>query len=272
MPATTSARRVSLGMVGDQTVAAIRPGTRPMPGNLRRFAFDRRLLPTPVAYFAIDVPDGKSGRRRFEQDEFPRPAITREKLAAFGLSARQNRWALATYAAVYLEDNIAVVERDLAAGKVQNLPAYLLAALREDYRPTEMRMTGAALGASETADQAQPTEDHALSIRSTEHLRTQFLAVCLQAALDRLNADEREALERAYVKRLEQGDSFEARLILGLYRKNSMNSKIVESHFRSFAREQLVGVLDEAEFAVYAAVQQGEAGKQPAPALQGSGA
>jgi hypothetical protein len=196
----------------------------------------------------------------------------REKLAAFGLSARQNRWALATYAAVYLEDNIAVVERDLAAGKVQNLPAYLLAALREDYRPTEMRMTGAALGASETADQAQPTEDHALSIRSTEHLRTQFLAVCLQAALDRLNADEREALERAYVKRLEQGDSFEARLILGLYRKNSMNSKIVESHFRSFAREQLVGVLDEAEFAVYAAVQQGEAGKQPAPALQGSGA
>lgn len=195
----------------------------------------------------------------------------REKLAAFGLSARQNRWALVTYAAAYLEDNIAVVERDLAAGKVQNLPAYLLAALREDYRPAEMRMTGTAIGAAETADQAQPIEGHGRSTLSTEHLRTQFLAVCLQAALDRLNADERGALECAYVKRLEQGDSFEARLILGLYRKNSMNSKIVESHFRSFAREQLVGILDEAEFAAYATVQQGEAGKQPAPALQGSG-
>ena len=61
-----------------------------MPGNLRRFAFDRRLLPTPVAYFAIDVPDGKSGRRRFEQDEFPRPAITREKLAALKPAFRKD--------------------------------------------------------------------------------------------------------------------------------------------------------------------------------------
>lgn len=30
----------------------------------------------------IDVPEGRSGTRRFEQDEFPRPTITREKLAS----------------------------------------------------------------------------------------------------------------------------------------------------------------------------------------------
>ena len=39
-------------MVGDHTVAPIRPGARPMPGNFRRFVFDRRLLPTPAAYYA----------------------------------------------------------------------------------------------------------------------------------------------------------------------------------------------------------------------------
>ncbi len=39
-------------MAGDRTRAATRPGTRPMPGNFRRFAFDRRLLPTPAAYYA----------------------------------------------------------------------------------------------------------------------------------------------------------------------------------------------------------------------------
>ena len=30
---------------------------------------------------AIDVPDGRGGQRRFERDEFPRPQVTREKLA-----------------------------------------------------------------------------------------------------------------------------------------------------------------------------------------------
>ena len=39
-------------MVGDHTLAAIRPGTRPMPGNFRPFGFYRRLLPTPAAYYA----------------------------------------------------------------------------------------------------------------------------------------------------------------------------------------------------------------------------
>ncbi len=45
----------------------------------------------------------------------------RDKLVTFGLNARQIRMALASHAPRYLEDNIAVVERDLAAGKVRNL-------------------------------------------------------------------------------------------------------------------------------------------------------
>ena len=39
-------------MVGDRTLAAIRPGARPMPGNFRRFLFNRRLLPKPADYYA----------------------------------------------------------------------------------------------------------------------------------------------------------------------------------------------------------------------------
>jgi len=182
----------------------------------------------------------------------------REKLATFGLSARQIRTALATHDPGYLEGNIAVAERDLAAGKVHNLPAYLLAALREDYRAVKALAPAAvkALAPAAVPDAAAPDRvdpDDAPEVRQ-ECLRTQFLTARLQAALDRLSEAERQALEADYVVRLEQGDGFEARLILGLYRKNGLRSKIVESHFRAFARAQLVGTDDPSEFAEYVAL------------------
>ncbi|MDS4069912.1 MAG: replication initiation protein [Candidatus Competibacter sp.] len=174
----------------------------------------------------------------------------REKLGACGLSARQIRMALATHELGYLEENIAVVERDLAAGKIHNLPAYLLAALREDYRSADARARRAA---PEPDRMANPIQDGEPPAISPERLRTQFVAARLQAALDRLTPAERELLERDYVGRLERGDGFESRLILGLYRKSGLNSRIVESHFRTFARERLIGEVDEAEFTAYAA-------------------
>lgn len=174
----------------------------------------------------------------------------RGKLAAFGLSARQIRTALASQEADYLEGNIAVVERDLAAGKIHNLPAYLLAALREDYRPVVPSRTRSA----EPAAPSDYAEDGESPTARQERLRTQFLAERLQVALDGLSQAGREALESDYVTRLERGNGFEARLILGLYQKSGMHSKIVESHFRAFARERLVGELDEAAFAAYASL------------------
>ncbi|MDG4553153.1 MAG: replication initiation protein [Candidatus Competibacter sp.] len=174
----------------------------------------------------------------------------RGKLVAFGLNARQIRMALASHAPAYLEDNIAVVERDLAAGKVHNLPAYLLAALREDYRPAAPRRLPEA-DAGPAGAVAEAGEPEAARL---ERLRTQFVAERLQVALERLNPAERVVLEREYIARLERGNGFEARLILGLYRKSGLNSKIVESHFRTFARERLVGVMDEREFTAYAAL------------------
>ena len=187
-----------------------------------------------------------------------RLARLREKLAVFGLSARQIRIALNGRDPAYLEDNIAVVERDLIAGKVHNLPAYLLAALREDYRTPALDEPDSAHAASGS----QP--DRAPAARLDEW-RTRFLTMRLQAALERLTPVERELLERDYVTRLGQGNGFEARLLLGLYRKNGLNSRMVESHFRAFARERLVGDLDETEFAAYVSQQVAESCPTPAP-------
>ena len=208
---------------------------------------------------AITMPEEAPAVIDKPEDRLERLEHLRERLAAFGLSARQVRMALATYEPGYLEDNIAVVERDLAAGKVHNLPAYLLAALRQDYRPVPPPSQTPSPEPSAVVDRAEETESPAAQ---QERLRTQFLAARLQAALDRLTQAERKALESDYVTRLEQGDGFEARLILGLYRKNGLHSKIVESHFRAFARERLVGALDEEEFATYASLQSQE-GREP---------
>ena len=175
----------------------------------------------------------------------------RGKLVAFGLNARQIRMALTSHAPSYLEDNIAVVERDLAAGKVRNLPAYLLAALREDYRPAAARRLPNPTGAPGSGGVGEEASEPAAA--RLERLRTQFVTEQLQTALERLRPAERAAMERDYIARLERGDGFEARLILGLYRKSGLNSKIVESHFRVFARERLVGAMDEEAFAAYAA-------------------
>ena len=189
------------------------------------------------------------------EDRLERQEHLRDKLAACGLSARQVRTALATHEQDYLEGNIAVVEQDLIAGKVHNLPAYLLAALREDYRPRAAAPRRMPSPEPAAADRAEETESP--TVRQ-ERSRTQFLAARLQAALDRLTPPEREALEADYVAYLERGDGFEARLLLGLYRKSGLHSKIVESHYRAFARERLVGPLDEAEFAAYASLREGE--------------
>ncbi len=175
----------------------------------------------------------------------------REKLQAFGLNSRQIRMALSSYEPAYVEGNIAVVEQDLAAGKVQNLPAYMLAALRHDYRPvsTQTRLVPVS------PPKMPPVTDTPKEspVARQERLRIQFQSERLETALNRLTPDERRALEQDYVTHLEESQGFEMRLILGRYRKEQFSSRMVESHFRAFASARLVKEWNEAEFAAYVA-------------------
>ncbi len=181
-----------------------------------------------------------------EVDEASRHELLREKLATLGLTARQIRLALASHTHAYLEENIAVVERDLVAGKVHNLPAYLLAALREDYRSVEARsqLKDGKYDANCSRGLSHADSSGGLAATQEQQLSTRSLAKQLQAALDGLTPQEQTLLERDYVLQLGQSDGFESHLILKLYQKNGMNSKVVESHFRAFARERLIGSND----------------------------
>jgi len=178
----------------------------------------------------------------------------RQKLTDFGLSAGQLRTALDSHELAYVEANLAVVERDLIAGKILNLPAYLMAALREDYRSTLHPSNPLpALSRPMLA-----VADGEPSVPESKPLCLSLEAARLQEALDRLTPAERAVLEIDYAAHLAEGKGFEAQLLLKLYRKSGLNSKIVESHFRVFARAQLLGALDAAEPVARAALQDGD--------------
>ena len=98
-----------------------------------------------------------------------------------------------------------------------------------------------------------------------DQLSPRFPAIRLQAALERLTPVAREQRERDYVAHLVQQNGFEARRRLGWYRKSGLNSRMVESRFRAFARQRLVGEIDETEFAAYVAQRADDRGQSPAP-------
>jgi plasmid replication initiation protein len=206
-------------------------------------ALEGEKTATPIVEYSIET--------RSESESSAWLERLREKLHALGLNARQIRTALANHDLAYLEGNIAVVERDLAVGKVQNLPAYLLAALRNDYRPVTVQAPPVSANMPNLPTVVElPSE---LPEARLERLRLQFQAERLQAALDRLTLEERQALEQDYVMYLGQSQGFEMRLILARYRKNGLSSRMVESHFRTFARKRLVAEWDDIEFADYVA-------------------
>jgi len=219
--------------------------------NPQMLLFAQRQAALAAALEEEALPAEESVSHDVQNQDGERLKQVHEKLRAFGLNVRQTRMALNQHNLTYLEENIAIVERDLAAGKIHNLPAYLQAALHEDYRSAGAQIRPVSTGSAHSTDSAGTTS---VPVKSREALpgpddplRIQFQAERLQAALDLLKSEERKALEQDYVTQLEQSHGFEIHLILSLYRKSGMNSPIVESHFRAFARARLIKELDEYE-------------------------
>jgi hypothetical protein len=215
--------------------------------NPQMLLFAQRQAALAAALEEEALPSEAPADERAGNPEEERRRRVREKLRMFGLSAKQTQVALDHHPVTYLEENIAVVERDLTAGKVHNLPAYLQAALHEDYRSAAVRARPVSAGSAQTTQATVLTNSVVASTDSgntlpspVDPLQTQLQAERLQAALDCLESEERKALEQDYVAQLEQSQGFEINLILGLYRKSGMNSPIVESHFRTFARARLI--------------------------------
>lgn len=57
---------------------------------------------------------------------------------------------------------------------------------------------------------------------------------------DNLTNSELKILESNYISNLENNSNFEMQLLLNLYKKNGLNSKIVKNHFRNFVFNQII--------------------------------
>ena len=86
----------------------------------------------------LDVPDGGSGTRRFEQDEFPRPTITREKLASLKPAFRKDGKGQVT------AGNSSGVTDGAAALVVAGAEAAARAGLRAEARLVDWAVVGVA--------------------------------------------------------------------------------------------------------------------------------
>ncbi len=86
----------------------------------------------------LDVPEGRSGTRRFEQDEFPRPTITREKLASLKPAFRKDGKGQVT------AGNSSGVTDGAAALVVAGAEAAARAGLRAEARLVDWSVVGVA--------------------------------------------------------------------------------------------------------------------------------
>jgi hypothetical protein len=129
------------------------------------------------------------------------------------------------------------VERDFRAGKVENLAAYTLAALKTDCRrktaPREQQQAARKATKRQERDAAERAEAEREREAQTAHR-------ALSEALAALSPAQRQALEAEFIAALEAGRLPGAAVLKEQYEKSGFESIIVQSMFRGFARERLL--------------------------------
>jgi hypothetical protein len=157
----------------------------------------------------------------------------RECLLDFGLTRKQVDQLLISFEGQYIKEILSLVERDFLAGRVEKLPAYTFAAIKEDYRPRKtpyerQRETQNELRLA----QRRRFEEITCTI---ERLRVEYEREMLNHALQHLLSAERTALEQDFVQ--ERGRD----AIIGrFYRKAGFGHPVVKGAFLAFAKQRLI--------------------------------
>ena len=166
----------------------------------------------------------------------------RERLLAFGLSKKQADQILNARERVYIEEILDLVERDYQAGKIDNLPAYTISALREDYRPKRTVY-------EQTLEDSQ--ELRATQVRRLEELqellsklRSEFDRQVLQQAIEGLTKDQRKELEDAFLDGVRRDGNFIGKFLS----KGGLENRVVKGAFLAFAKKRLVRSSERADF------------------------
>jgi hypothetical protein len=159
------------------------------------------------------------------------------RLGAYGLTGPQARRVIGEHDAAYIDGVLAIVERDFRAGKVENLAAYTLAALKADYRPKPAPRQLARTAARAARHEQQDLAEQAVAERDRE---AQAARQALKDALDALPPARRQALRAEFVAAIDAGSLPGAKVLKEQYESAGFDSFIVQSMFFGFARERLL--------------------------------
>ncbi len=176
----------------------------------------------------------------------------RERMQSFGLTNKQIEDVLAAHDEAYIVGNLGVVERNLEAGKVEaeNLAKYAYCALRDDYRPKDVPPAVKAKMAKQEAAKSQLEKRKATQKRLAQ-LETEFTAHRLTSALAELSDQERKQLEANFLESLEEEGNLSGSMVRKHYLKSGFASKIVQGHFRTYARKRILSEPTDHEFELF---------------------
>jgi hypothetical protein len=172
-----------------------------------------------------------------------------DRLLTFGLTDHQANKAIAKFDDAYIEENLAVVEQDYRAGKVQNLRAYTVAALRDDYRIRKSALEANAEAAEQGKKQQKLRQEQAR--QRLDGLRKEFEAERLDQALAALGDLGRRDLEWDFQAMLQGANDSGHVMIRKFYKQHGLASRPVQAFYRGFVRERLLGEPREEAFTAF---------------------
>ena len=154
-------------------------------------------------------------------------------LVEHGVTTSKAKELVATYDEARIRENLAYAESEYTTGKVKNLPAFLVRAIEEDYRPKktleERRKEEEA-----ARERGQQAERQAMEAITSEW--NQYRAHRTRERFAALTEEEQASRRKAFIERLQRTDTF----LYGHYRRAGFKSNLVETQFFADLRDELL--------------------------------
>lgn len=148
-------------------------------------------------------------------------SMLKQLISVYGLSAAQAKKIVSRHDVDYINGNLAVIDKDRKKNNVKNLVAYVMAAMRDDYRPkADVTADGPADTAQEQKRLNEMIEEYRSSIIK-EHIKS-------------LSSAARHSLEQEFLVSVK-----EDRVAEVLLRDGGLSHPVMKERFNLFAQSKL---------------------------------
>lgn len=147
-----------------------------------------------------------------------------QRLMSYGLSSAQAKTVISKYDENYINENLGIVDKDKNKGVVKNAVAYVMAAMRDDYRPKSKN------GATPVSSTQQK--------RITE-LKDEFELLVAGEHIKGLTRAARRSLEKEFLE-VVKTDMIAQELL----KKEGIDHPVIKERFERFARNKMRGRIE----------------------------